>query len=151
MNVNVERAFDPYTFTGRVYWRVTECDPRSSSIKEIDPQQIQLIATSRPEEVITGVQRRNRLKFEQYVALGANVFHALNENRNLIPDSWKEEIDDKVLPVVFDGSTLEHPCSPGHVVLAFHYDRNRWCPGLIQITDETGGACRSAVLPVEYL
>lgn len=103
-----------------------EQDARSLVLTEVHLSKIRFETMLRPGEIsITGEERITRLKAAGHICFDAAVFHHLWENKHLIPESWKEEINGSTRYIFFDGSILRS--SYGYrYVLYLYWDVGQW-------------------------
>ena len=153
MVIEIKQDFNMWERTPQVGLRVRDYDDRLRRIIRLDLDKVELITTLRSDETtIWSFTRRDRLDLKKYVLLGATVFDALDKCKENIPDFWSEPSPIGIVqPVVFDGSIVNNICTSGEWVYAFLYSRGGWYSGTVSITGFDTQACRSAVLPVEYL
>ncbi len=85
-------------------WSIEWQDPHPLALNEIDLSKIKLATTlKKDEKSVNGEENLRRLKATENTLLDARVFHALWNNKRLIPDSWKGQI------VCFPGTVLRGP------------------------------------------
>ena len=103
------QPFNPSTFIGEG-WSIEEEDERSLALTEVDLNEIRFeTMLKRGETSITGEEKLKRLKTSGNIRLDAKIFYTLWENKNLIPESWKEKVNGSIRFIYFDGTVL---CSP---------------------------------------
>ena len=119
------QPFNPSTFI-RVGWSIEEEDERSLAFSEVDLNEIRFETMLRKGETsITGEEKLKRLKASGNIRLDAKIFQTLWENKNLIPESWKEKVGGNIQFIYFDGTVFWSPDSYSYV-LFLYWDDGKW-------------------------
>jgi hypothetical protein len=149
--IPLDRAnpFDLRTYGG-LGWSIEEQDERSLALTEVDLGKIQLITVLGSGE--TSISRRgvlNRLKAQDYIRLDAKVLQILIESKSLIPEAWKQRIDDdRIFAIFFDGTIFRTPegrlCT---LFLFWGHNNSGWCWLAHGIELDSGPNDVSATLP----
>ena len=106
-----------------------EQDERSLNLTQLDLSKIQLVTFLRngEEECIRGEERLRRLEETGSVRLDAQIFQALWENKQFIPEDWKKKTGDCVTYIFFDGTTLRSQGGSRYVICLYW---NNWGDGV---------------------
>ena len=122
--IDRSKPFNPTEFMGKG-WTVVEEDERSLALTEVDLNKICLEAClEKGETQISGREKLKRLKKADHIRLDAKIFQTLWENKLLIPEAWKEKIDNEIRSIFFDGTVL---LSDGlHFVLYLRWEDGKW-------------------------
>ncbi|MEK9185760.1 MAG: hypothetical protein AAB863_03210 [Patescibacteria group bacterium] len=136
--INRTALFNPAKFLGEGWsiWRGPadgdglsgdeEQDERSLALTEVDFSKVRFETCLKDDEHgITGEEKLRRLKEAGHIRLDAKVFQTLWENKDKIPESWKEKINDNIRYIFFDGTILRSP-SGSRDVLCFCWDDGEW-------------------------
>ncbi|MEA3398950.1 MAG: hypothetical protein U9R00_00330 [Patescibacteria group bacterium] len=125
LRVELLNPFDPKSFIGKD-WSIDEEDEKSLKLTEIDLRKVILKTTLKDNEnYVKGEENLKRLKNGKEILLNARVFQALWENQQLIPEEWKEKINEKRTYVFFDGTILQN--SDGcRFVLCLYWNVRKW-------------------------
>ena len=92
-------------------------DKRSLALTQLDMSQIQLVTCLKEGETsITGEERVRRLKKTNHIRLDTRVFQTLWENKDSIPESWKEKTNNNTTSIFFDGTPLRSPFGDRYVL-----------------------------------
>ena len=125
IKIDRTRPFDPVKFLGEG-WSIAGQDKRSLALTEVDLTKVQLSTMLREGETsIRGEEHLKRLKKAGCVRLDAKVFQTLWENKELIPETWKERINENVRYIRFTGTELRRP-GGGRCVLSLCWLAGRW-------------------------
>lgn len=125
LKIDRTSAFNPVAFIGNG-WSIVEEDEHSLALSEIDLSKINFETMLKDgERAVAGEERLRRLKGAGCFRLDAKVFHALWENKHLIPASWKDLTDGFPTYVFFDGTILQGPDS-FRCVLYLCWENGRW-------------------------
>lgn len=108
LKIDRTKPFDIAEFvSGNQGMKIVEQDEQSLSLTEIDLNAVQLVSMLLPgESEVQGRVCMERLKDVGHVRLDAKIFQILWENQDLIPESWKEEVDGYSNQIYFDGTIL---------------------------------------------
>jgi len=112
-----------------------ETDVRSMALSEIDLTKVRFVAMLKEGETsITGEERLKRLKAAGYIRLDAKFFQTLWENKQFIPESWKQKVNGNMCSIHFDGTVLRdlrgHRCVQGICLRNNEWDWDcRWLDG----------------------
>lgn len=125
ISIDRSSSFDPKSFIGKD-WSIDEEDEKSLKLTEIDLRKVILKTTLKDNEnYVKGEENLKRLKNGKEILLNARVFQALWENQQLIPEEWKEKINEKRTYVFFDGTILQN--SDGcRFVLCLYWNVRKW-------------------------
>lgn len=105
---------------------VEETDTRSTALTELDLAKVEHVTMLRDGETyVKGEENLRRLKASDYIRLDADIFFTLWENQYLIPESWKEKINDNMRAIFFDGTILRDSNGRRHV-LCLYWGDGRW-------------------------
>jgi hypothetical protein len=118
--------FNPAKFIGKG-WSIImeETDTRSTALTELDLTKVQHVTMLQSGGSIKGEEKLKRLKSSDYIRLDVDIFLMLWENQHLIPESWKESINESTRFVYFDGTVLRR--SDGdRCVLCLYWGDGRW-------------------------
>ncbi|MBU3925971.1 hypothetical protein KJ763_02290 [Patescibacteria group bacterium] len=122
VSINRSQPFDPEKFLGEG-WKIAEQDERSLALDEIDLTKIQFETCLKPNESrITGEEKLKRLKKDGHIRLDAKIFQTLWENQHLIPEKWKEKINNNICFIFFDGTVLQGPGGDRNVLFLYWHD-----------------------------
>ncbi|MBU2634897.1 hypothetical protein KJ841_00275 [Patescibacteria group bacterium] len=138
-------SFNPAKFIGEG-WTIEEQDERSLALSELDLTKIQFKTMLKDDEpYVKGEEKLRRLKETGYIRLDAKIFQTLWENQALIPEDWKEKINNNTRYVFFDGTILRAP--RGHrCVLSLYWGAGRWHWGYHWLGDDWYLSSPSALL-----
>lgn len=133
LKIDRSKPFDP-TFIGPGWtiWRgpadgkglegEEEQDVRSLALTEINLNQILLEAhLKQGESSTTGEERINRLNVANRIKLDAKIFQTLWENRDRLPERFKQKTEGNTTFIFCDGTTLRSP-SGDRYSLYFYWD-----------------------------
>ena len=136
--IDRSKPFNPAEFIGKSwdFWRGPidgdglsgdlDEDPRSTAIAQLDLSQIQLVTTLHGSEtVVGGEEKQRRLKAAGYIRLDLGIFQTFWENRQLVPQLFRELTNGDTTYVFFDGQPLRSPhgfC----FVLYLYFGVGRW-------------------------
>ena len=140
LRINRSTPFNPAKFLGEGWsiWRGPadgdglsgneEQDERSLALTEVDLSKVRFETCLHDgESSITGEEKLKRLKETGHIRLDAKVFQTLWENKDKIPESWKEKIDGNIRYIFFDGTTLRSPDGDRRVLSLYWSDGGwRW-------------------------
>ncbi|MDD4803950.1 MAG: hypothetical protein PHN69_02140 [Candidatus Pacebacteria bacterium] len=104
---------DNGVFTGEIFYE----DQRSLTLDEIDTSKIKFVKFFKPDqtqEINKILSRLNFLKEDENIHLDAKILKTLLEHEELIPETWKEEINGHTRYIAFDGTILYENDSEGH-------------------------------------
>ena len=105
--VNRNKPFPLGYLVGDWSFQDDETDLVSSKLKSVDLSRIRLVTMLKDgEERISGEVKRERLKLSGCVKLDSFILQTLLDNKHLIPESWKEELDGRIRFIFFDGTVL---------------------------------------------
>jgi hypothetical protein len=140
--------FNPRIFFG-VGWSIDEQDDRALLLNGIDTSEIILeTALVDGENLISGEEKINRLKkMDNRIRLGADLFKKFWENQYLIPEEFKERINDKITFIFFDGTVLKNPRGNRCVWCLFWKDQ-KWNKGCLELKFSWSVSCKSATLKI---
>ena len=111
--------FDPEAFIGKG-WKVVEEDERSLALTEVDLTKVRLVTClKKGESSIKGEEKLKRLKEAGHIRLDAAVFKALWDNKHLIPEDWKKEINGYRTYIYFDATVLQGPSGYRYVLYLY--------------------------------
>ena len=111
--------FNSVAFIGNDCSIVKE-DERSLRLSEVDRTKIKLQTTLKNgEKMVTGEENLKRLIASGAILLDAKIFQILWENKDLIPESWKQLINGKTIWIFFHGTVLRS--SRGHRYVLYLY------------------------------
>lgn len=133
-------------YAGGSYGFCGDEEQRSLALTEVDLSKIQLVTTFfYGQNCIRGKDKLRRLKESGHIRLDAKVFQTLWENKEKIPESWKEKTDGNITCVFFDGTILRDPndCCE---VLGLYWDGGEWRRRLRWLGDDWYSRYPSAVL-----
>lgn len=143
----IRNQFNPSKFVGES-WSIEskETDARSVALAELDLTKIQFVTMLKGNETsITGEEKLKRLKESNYIRLDADVFFTLWENQHLIPESWKEKVNENTRYIFFDGTVLRR--SDGdRCVLYLYWRDGAWRWGVDWLDYDWSASRPSAVL-----
>lgn len=138
LHIDRSAPFNPVKFLGEGWsiWRGPadgdglsgneDQDQRSLALTELDLSKVQLVTTLRGRETrIGGEEKLLRLKESGSVRLDAKVFLTLWENKDRIPEIWKEKTGGSTTYVFFDGTILRGP-DGGRYVLYVCWGGGEW-------------------------
>jgi hypothetical protein len=130
IKINRRQLFDPLRFIKHQCFQIDEQDERSVILSEIDTSKIALESMLNGETTISREEHLKRLKQAGHIRLAASIFHAIWENRHLIPERWKGISADRKR-IYFDGTVLRN--QSGRYVISMYWDSHdewRWtcCP-----------------------
>lgn len=122
IQIDRSQPFDPAEFLGAGWsiWRGPadgdglsgdeDQDERSLALTEVDLSKIRFeTCLQKGEASITGEEKLRRLKVSGHIRLDAKIFQTLWENRDKIPEAWKEKINSNTRFIFFDGTILRSP------------------------------------------
>jgi hypothetical protein len=123
----VRNRFKFAEFIGQRGLRIVanETDKRSAALTELDLDKVRFVTMLKGESYISGEENLYRLKASGKIRLDADVFYTLWTKQHLIPESWKEKMEDNIRYVFFDGTILRHPCG-SHCVLYLYWSGFTW-------------------------
>lgn len=139
--------FNPTEFIGSG-WSVleTENDSRSTEIISLDLTKVQFVTMlDGDEKMTTGAEEIKRLRESVYIGLGIDAFVALWENRNRIPDWWKEKADGNIRFIFFDGVVLLGPDGEKYS-LGINWINDSWCWFTYKLAEPRDNNGQSAVV-----
>lgn len=139
LRIDRSTPFDPAKFLGEGWsiWRGPvdgnglsgdeDQDHRSLILTELDLSKIQLVTCLRGKETsIKGDENLRRLKCKSgHIRMDAKVFQTLWENKDRIPEIWKEKTNGYTTFVFFDGTILRSP-DGGRCVLWIYWNDAEW-------------------------
>ena len=132
LRINRSTPFNPAKFLGEGWsiWRgpadgnglsgEEDQDRRSLALTEVDLSKVRFETCLHDgESSITGEEKLRRLKEAGHIRLDAKVFQTLWENKDKIPESWKEKTDCNTTFIFFDGTTLRSPDGDRNVLFLY--------------------------------
>ena len=138
LRFNRSRTTEPVSLLGRGWsiWKgpaagdglsgKEDQDERSLDLNQLDLPKIQLVTCLKEGETsIRGEEKLKRLKETGHVRLDAKIFQTLWENKQLIPEGWKEKTSGCITSVFFGGTILRSP-SGRHCVLCLYWLSGEW-------------------------
>jgi hypothetical protein len=148
--VKIDRSnpFDPasFLFNG---WKIDEEDERSLALTNMDLSKIRFeTCLKKGESYVRGAKRLTRLKIAKRVRLDAKIFQTLWENKELIPESWKEKTNGNTTYIHFDGIVLRDP-NGNRDVLYLYFRGGEWHWSFYLLDIAFGAHRPSAVLASE--
>lgn len=102
-----------------------EQDERSLALAKMDLSKVRLETCLWGEASISGEEKLRRLKAAGHIRLDAKIFQILWENKDKIPESWKEKINGNTRYIFFDGTTLRGP-EGGRYILCLYWSGGEW-------------------------
>ena len=125
IEIDRSESFNPAKLIGEG-WTIEEQDERSLALSELDLTKIQFKTMLKDDEpYVKGEEKLRRLKETGYIRLDAKIFQTLWENQALIPEDWKEKINNNTRYVFFDGTILRSPRG-ARFVLCLYWRVGRW-------------------------
>ncbi len=149
MIITINRgSFSPTELVGWDWSAIeAETDTRSTALSELDLTKVHHVRMLEDGEThITGEENLKRLKVSGHIRLDANIFMTLWKNQDLIPESWKERINNNARFIYFDGTVLQSTYGR-RCVLCLYWRGGNWLR-VVHLLDYDRSACYvSAVLP----
>ena len=140
-NITIDRStpFNPADFIGAGWtiWRgpangnglngVEDQDERSLALIRINVDEIELVdCLNDLETAVNGEEKQRRLKANGCVRrLDAKIFQTFWENKELIPERFKEQVNGHIRFTCFDGTVLRD-LSGGRCVLCLYWREDKW-------------------------
>ena len=123
--IDRSKPFNPIEFFGKD-WIIVEQDERSLALTQVDLTNVYLeTCLKKGETCIKGEEKLRRFKRMDCIRLDAKIFQTLWGNKHLIPETWKEKINNKIRFIFFDGTVL--CCPDGYrCVLSLYWDDDKW-------------------------
>ena len=158
ISIDRTKPFDPAHFIGKGWaiWRgpadgdglsgEEEQDLRSLAITELDLAKTRFETMLAPGETeIKGEEKHKRLKAAGHIRLDAKIFQTLWENKERLPEEWKEKVNGNTRYIFCDGTPLRDPHGE-RGVLCFYWDGGRWSWDVRWLEYDWGAASPSLVL-----
>ncbi len=147
----IRDRFNPASFV-EPGWTIVmdERDELSVALTELDLNKVHLVTMLRERErSIKGEEKLERLKASSKIRLDADVFLTFWENKDLIPESWKEKVEGYTQHIHFDGTVLRNSYGNRYTLCLFWYDyegEDEWFWSVQCLSDPTNVETPSAVL-----
>lgn len=123
-------------------------DEGNFTLTEFNVGNIQLETMLRNDEkFVTGEERLIRLRNTKSIRLGVRAFMTFWENKDCIPEVWKEKTNCETTYVHFDGTEFRH-IEYGRCVLCIFWREDRWFWRTRWLKDKFGKNHPSAVLAI---
>ncbi len=147
IQINRSIPFDPAAIFGRG-WEVEEQDQMSLSLTEIDLSEVVLLNGLKEGELtIKGEQKIGRLRKAKNILLDFGIFYTLWNDKDLIPEEWKEKTNNETTFICFDGTILRSPSGMRSVLYMYFRDEWFWRQQSLSEHNLFDAATPSAVLP----
>ena len=143
----IPNRFNPSEFIGDSWKTVSiKKRTRSESLTELDLTNVHLVTMLKDSEcLIIGYEKIKRLRASGYIRLDADVFFTLWENKALIPELWKEEVNGNIRHIYFDGTDIQYSVG-GHYVLYLFWKGGVWNWNVNWLGHDLDASSLSAVL-----
>lgn len=157
LQIDRARTFNPTEFIGANWsiWRGPvdgdglegdeDQDLNALALSEIDLNNITFDCLEKDERVVKGEEKLLRLKAKPSIRCDGTIFQAIWENKELIPESWKEKVNGKTRFIYFDGTILRDP-DGFRCVLYLYFRDGAWDWYYLWLDDEWDSGNPSAVL-----
>lgn len=128
-------------------------DSRSLALTELDTRWLRLETTlnQQTEFFIYGKVKETRLEaMADYIRPDARIFQTFWRKQHLIPESFKQRVNDSPIYICFDGTKLRGP-SRHRYVPCLYWAGKAWCSGLADLSCAFRVNNPSVVYRVGYL
>lgn len=128
ISIDRSKPLNPAEFIGNG-WTIVEQDERSLTLTKIDLTRVRFEDCLRKGEIMIGGEERfRRLKQTGHICLDAKIFQSLWENKQSIPENWKEKINGHIRFIFFNGTVFRHPDGDRYLI-SLRWRNGEWRRG----------------------